>query len=472
MGKTIGIKLADGSFSPIIKSGAEGSKLLNLTTTRDDQTEVHIDLFSSDDTEMKEAEYVTTLQLDRLEPHPAGDLDVIFLISIDKNDELSAEISEPKSGNRIVKKIPQISQATAATVTPDFALVEAEEVETKAEDKPDDFTVVSDLPDFDFDLIEPDEPAEEDAIAEDDEEFSFLDETLTEETAGLPEDIDIDLSSLDLILSEDETNIAAADTSEKQEPAAGESLTLSEDDFAFLDDDTEIQSVAETTESVDFFSGLELPADDSPLAPVSEDEVVPTVEEIVEPDSDVPLGENTAIRNEFADTASSSLAELFDEVKTVNDDIESEIIGVQEKRGRFTAAVITGIICALLCVGALLIVCFFLPSKSLVTETIEVTSQVVETPAPPVETVRIIPEVIVPKVPVIEPEPEAVKLSEPVVPEPPAAVHYRLRWGDTLWDIAGTYYNNPWLYRSIAQYNGIQNPSHIVSGTDILIPPR
>jgi nucleoid-associated protein YgaU len=129
----------------------------------------------------------------------------------------------------------------------------------------------------------------------------------------------------------------------------------------------------------------------------------------------------------------------------------------------------------LLCVGALLIVCFFLPPKSPVTEIIEVTSQVVETPAPPApasETIRIIPEVILPEVPVIEPEPEAVKLSEPVVPEPPSVVHYRLRWGDTLWDIAGTYYDNPWLYRSIAQYNGIQNPSHIISGTEILIPPR
>ncbi len=47
---------------------------------------------------------------------------------------------------------------------------------------------------------------------------------------------------------------------------------------------------------------------------------------------------------------------------------------------------------------------------------------------------------------------------------------YRVRWGDTLWNIAETYYRNPWQYSSIAQHNGISNPNHIIAGTDILIP--
>jgi nucleoid-associated protein YgaU len=51
-------------------------------------------------------------------------------------------------------------------------------------------------------------------------------------------------------------------------------------------------------------------------------------------------------------------------------------------------------------------------------------------------------------------------------------VAYKLRWGDTLWDIAEAFYRNPWLYPRIARYNGIKNPDLIVSGRTIRIPPK
>ena len=49
-------------------------------------------------------------------------------------------------------------------------------------------------------------------------------------------------------------------------------------------------------------------------------------------------------------------------------------------------------------------------------------------------------------------------------------IRYQIRWGDTLWDIADTYYRNPWLYPRIAKYNNITDPDFIVSGTYITIP--
>ena len=55
---------------------------------------------------------------------------------------------------------------------------------------------------------------------------------------------------------------------------------------------------------------------------------------------------------------------------------------------------------------------------------------------------------------------------------PPGGVEYRIRWGDTLWDIADAFYRNPWLYTRIARHNNIRNPNHIISGTVIRIPPR
>jgi nucleoid-associated protein YgaU len=49
-------------------------------------------------------------------------------------------------------------------------------------------------------------------------------------------------------------------------------------------------------------------------------------------------------------------------------------------------------------------------------------------------------------------------------------VWYRIRWGDTLWDIAGTYYRNPWLYPKIAKANRIANPDLIFAGRQLFIP--
>jgi LysM repeat protein len=60
------------------------------------------------------------------------------------------------------------------------------------------------------------------------------------------------------------------------------------------------------------------------------------------------------------------------------------------------------------------------------------------------------------------------------VPEtiPKEGAPYKIRWGDTLWDISEAFYRNPWLYPRIARFNNIRNPNLIISGTTIRIPPR
>jgi hypothetical protein len=55
---------------------------------------------------------------------------------------------------------------------------------------------------------------------------------------------------------------------------------------------------------------------------------------------------------------------------------------------------------------------------------------------------------------------------------PREGVAYRIRWGDTLWDISEAFYRNPWLYPRIARFNNIRNPDFIISGRTIRIPPR
>jgi hypothetical protein len=55
---------------------------------------------------------------------------------------------------------------------------------------------------------------------------------------------------------------------------------------------------------------------------------------------------------------------------------------------------------------------------------------------------------------------------------PKEGVAYRIRYGDTLWDIAEAFYRNPWLYPRIARHNNIRNPNLIISGRTIIIPPK
>jgi len=55
---------------------------------------------------------------------------------------------------------------------------------------------------------------------------------------------------------------------------------------------------------------------------------------------------------------------------------------------------------------------------------------------------------------------------------PREGVNYRIRWGDTLWDISDAFYRDPWQYPRIARHNNISNPNLIISGRTIRVPPR
>ena len=103
-----------------------------------------------------------------------------------------------------------------------------------------------------------------------------------------------------------------------------------------------------------------------------------------------------------------------------------------------------------------------------------------ESPAPVVQQVAEPPPVIQAPAapPAPRPQPTASRPPPPVasynVPAtiPREGVNYRIRYGDTLWDISEAFYRDPWLYPRIARHNNIRNPNFIVSGRTIRIPPR
>jgi hypothetical protein len=105
-----------------------------------------------------------------------------------------------------------------------------------------------------------------------------------------------------------------------------------------------------------------------------------------------------------------------------------------------------------------------------------------EQEARPVEQVQAVEEAAVEEAPAEQPAEQAAAVSEAGQAEQtPAAgagragataggLWYEIKWGDTLWDIAGTYYRNPWLYPKIARENRITNPDLIFAGTRLFIP--
>jgi LysM repeat protein len=96
-----------------------------------------------------------------------------------------------------------------------------------------------------------------------------------------------------------------------------------------------------------------------------------------------------------------------------------------------------------------------------------------EAPPPVISAEPKTPPVAAPPPPVSRARPKAPVQSYKVPATIPAGgVAYKIRWGDTLWDISQAFYRNPWRYKYLARYNGIRNPNRIISGTSIRIPPR
>ena len=270
------------------------------------------------------------------------------------------------------------------------------------------------------------------------------------------------------------------------------------DDFTFPEDDSSTETKSTLSDDFTFpeesLSHSELPSfedfdieskdsleleDDSPFSFDS----LPDFDEIPElqekspdlPDDfnaiDFEMPELDENQYNFA-TSNQSEDLLFDSL------YEESYKETEKSQKRTTIPVIICVVCALICIGVLGIV-LWITKPSLfgtkekeqnITENIETqlpALEEMETIEPPIEdltsakvdTIVITPEPVIPEIP------------EPKEVAKPINVTYRIKWGDTLWDLADSYYQNPWLYPKIAKANNIKNPDLIISGTDIVIPP-
>ncbi|WP_277291739.1 LysM peptidoglycan-binding domain-containing protein [Treponema berlinense] len=560
--KTIGIKLADGSFYPILEEGTAKTYQLDLTTVKDGQTKVQIDLYRSESGSMEDAQYVDTLEVSNLVPHPNGEADLHLSVALNEKNELDAKVIDEETGRKSETSVTLVSRTLAERANPANFELSEEQKDSAGQEKIDEIPEIAaglDEPTFaeddfaaetveDSDFSEPEEGAQ----AEKPEELEFetvpfsFDSELENDVAEVDPDSKNDEPQAEGFKAEDEPAFdtktdAPAEEKAESEEKSDDSNSVSEDfEIPDFDKTSEKTKEADNFDAADNFELPEFPEDnldsktdddfsglkDNDFADLknddfsdlkSEDFELPDFDKTVTENSAKPEGlsgyfDDPAFKNDpvFNETnldstnneidfdtsaldspvASASPAMDFSDLydKETLDGKNNSYDEEEETEKKTRVPVIICVVCAIICVIATLLILFVVPSKYNLLknhkekEPTEILSEnnsqtedsdiqqdiqneeVATEPEPAPEAVE--------DTVVVAPEPEV------VVPVPPAPkpvekakdIKYRIRWGDTLWDISDAYYKNPWRYKKIARYNKIKNPDLIISGTDILIP--
>ena len=577
--RTVGIKLADGSFYPIMEEGSAQTKKLELTTANDNQTCVMVDLYRSKTCSMDDAEYIDTLKIENLNAHQNGEPSISFDVGLDENGELSASIADPETGATSNSQITLVSRtAEERLVADDYSISGEEPVEETSVDEP----VVEDVPAEEASdnsgavaagvvagagllaaagIIaankNKDEP-EEEPIAEvdSDETITEDDFTLGDDTIGTEPEEDVtvaddtaapadeasgfmaaDTSSddtlpdMDFDIPEETDAVPAEETFVEETPAdetvaedtvTDDSFDLPDDDFAtdntiadeasgFISDDagdfSTDETIADDTTLAD--DSFDIPEDTTQASDDSfdlPDDTTQTSDDSFDlPDDSTIPGDETILEDESFSAPQELTDNSTDETDDFFNDIDSEptpspseglnFTGLYDKetemgepsaheeddiKKKTRAPVIICVVCAIICIVATILVLLVVPGKfnlrqkhadkkaqTAVEKQAEAPSQEKAAEEKKPEPV---PQAKENEVVVIEKAEEVKPLPPPAAETKSKDVTYKIKWGDTLWDIADTYYKNPWRYKKIAKYNNIKNPDHIISGTVIQIP--
>ena len=448
--KTIGIKLADGSFYPVLEDNTPSEKKLELTTAHNNQTKVMVDLYRSATCSMDDAEYVDSLQIENLVARPNGEADIKFTISLDEDNQLSAKIVDSETGNESNTTITLVSRTLEERlVTDEYGINDSNSnkagaVAAGAVAAGGLLAAAAAM----REKVKDETEVEEEPVVENvDDGVPFGDETLVEEAAVEESVSNEEISADETIIDESFDDEALADDT-KSEDNSG----LPDMDFDIPDDTTE----TETPEMPDDFFNTD--------------------------DLDNTEERQETMKDPTFDSVSPAAGGLnfdglYDEETERGTPAEN---GADEVKKKTKVPVIICIICAIICIIATLLILFIIPSKyNLITKKHAKeagTTVAIEEPAPEAEPILepepepVVPEAKEDEIIIIEKAEEVVPAQPPVAEEKPKNITYKIKWGDTLWDIADTYYKNPWKYKYIARYNGIKNPDYIISGTKIVIP--
>jgi len=98
MASSIGIKIANGEFYPIVEENSLIKKRLILTTVHDNQPSVQIDLYRSPVNAMTDAQYIGTVVVENIKPRPKGEPSIEMVISSDENGNVIADAIDLDTG--------------------------------------------------------------------------------------------------------------------------------------------------------------------------------------------------------------------------------------------------------------------------------------------------------------------------------------------------------------------------------------
>ena len=562
--KTIGIKLADGSFYPVLQEGLASEKKLDLTTAHNNQTKVMVDLYRSASCSMDDAEYVDSLQIENLVAHPNGEADISFSVSLDEDNQLSARIVDTETGKESNTTITLVSRTQEERlITDEYDISDSEDEnkknkaalgavagvgllaaatairEQEEKNKEDEFNLgdpdaVTDPTQVDF------KPAANDEIPTDDElpteesiptddtivsendmpeiDFELPDNTTVEEPALKGNPFEEETPADETIISDDSMPSFEEDISTDETISTDDTISA-DDSMPSFDDTISTDETISADDTINDDINFDFPGDDSDqvlsnASKESSDIYQDDTDNIIEESDTFDLPDFADISTETEEPTESN--DISDDLFNMDEDLESSLntnddvpatggisfTGLYDKDDLSTTTssfsdeedddvkkktkvpVIICIVCAIICIIATLLILFIIPSKyNLISKkeakdlAVEQTVETVKAPEPvkevepePVIEPEPVPEAKEDEIVIIEKAEEVVPEQPPVEEKKPENIKYKIKWGDTLWDISDTYYKNPWRYKYIARWNGIKDPDVIISGTYITIP--
>ena len=143
---TIGIKIANGEFFPVLNEQDRIKKRLILTTVNNNQESVQIDLYKGreDGSSIENASYIGSLIIEDIAPGLSGEPDIELLLNVDGEGNLNATASDRQSGDMQSLSVNLDSVAEPESYDlPDFELNDEFNSELDTDSMDDDFTASS-----------------------------------------------------------------------------------------------------------------------------------------------------------------------------------------------------------------------------------------------------------------------------------------------------------------------------------------
>ncbi|MCL2411142.1 MAG: LysM peptidoglycan-binding domain-containing protein [Treponema sp.] len=127
MTSSIGIKIANGEFYPLLEENSVIKKRLVLTTVHDNQPSVQIDLYRSIANSMADAQYIGSLVVENIKPKQKGEPSIEMVISSNDEEEIVAEaidLDTSTGGEHYVLTVSlkSIDETSRDVELPDFEL--------------------------------------------------------------------------------------------------------------------------------------------------------------------------------------------------------------------------------------------------------------------------------------------------------------------------------------------------------------